>query len=57
MDADSGVRTEDADSRASLGKLAEVGVVKDGSFGLVAGIVKRWRRVVVVVISKRREGG
>lgn len=41
MDPDNGVRTDEADKRASLGKLAEVGVVKDGSFGLVTGIVKK----------------
>lgn len=42
MEADSGVRTDEADRRASLGKLAEVGVVKDGNFGLaVAGMLGR----------------
>lgn len=41
MDAESGVRTDEADKRASLGKQAEVGVVSDGSFGrVVTGMVK-----------------
>lgn len=37
--AEAGVLIDEADSRASDGKLAVVGVLRDGSFGLVAAIV------------------
>lgn len=36
--AEAGVLIDEADSRASDGKLAVVGVFRDGSFGLVAAI-------------------
>ncbi len=40
IDAERGVRTDDADRRASAGKLAETGVVYCDSLGLaVAGIL------------------
>lgn len=48
VSAESGVRTDEADKRASPGKAipkaAEVGVLRAGSFGRVAAILSRWRR-------------
>lgn len=42
MDAERGVRTDEADKRASEGKLPVVGVARDGSFGLVVtGILNK----------------
>lgn len=53
-EAECGVRTDEADRRASegrrasLGNLAEVGVARDGSFGLlVTGILTSWRDVEI----------
>lgn len=50
--AESGVRTEAADRRASpgkhSGKVAVVGVLRAGSFGRVAAMVSRWRGVADV---------
>lgn len=53
--AESGVRTEEADKRASpgkaIGKVAVVGVLRAGSFGRVAAMVSRWCQGACDIVS------